>query len=61
MHEMNSLVAAAREKKITEEEFLFHQQICRELDEAWEEMQKPGAKWLTEEEFWDGVKKAISL
>ena len=61
MQEMNSLVAAAREKKITEEEFLFHQRICRELDEAWEEMQKPGAKWLTEEEFWAGVKKATSL
>ena len=61
MHEINSLVAAAREKKITEEEFLFHQQICRELDETWAKTREPGYQWLTEEAFWDGIKKATGI
>jgi len=65
MEQINTLVNAAREKKITEEDFLFHQQICRELDETRKKTQDPLYQWLTEDEFWqrvnEGVKKATAI
>ena len=58
MNEMNSLIEAVKNNKITEQEFLYHQAICRALDESWEKTRDPNYKWLTEEEFWEGVGKA---
>jgi len=60
MYQMNTTTTAAEKKAIAKEEYLLHQSICRDLDETWEKMHLPGAKWLTKDEFWKKVKEATT-
>ena len=46
--------AIPQQNTMTKEEFLFHQSICRALEEVEINSQDPSYEWLTLEEFWEG-------
>jgi len=56
---MPKLLADLESGKITTEEFFWHKRVCEELDKATERRKNGDAVWLTEEEFWAGVKARV--